>query len=70
MTNELMVAAAGYPLFYFTPWVTSLDSQTNAGWSLIACLILNVLFNMVIISSKVVVAWYVKIKYGKARKIA
>ena len=54
--NEITVLIASYPLLIFTSWVWDMDSRVNAGWFLIACILLNVLLNMSILIFAVIYA--------------
>ena len=44
--NEIIVLISTYPLLFFTEWVWDMDSRLNAGWFLVACILLNVLLNI------------------------
>lgn len=44
--NEYVVLLASYPLFVFTPWVYDDERRIDVGWFLVACLLLNILFNI------------------------
>ena len=46
--NESVVLLATYPLLVFTNWVSNLQSRVNAGWFLIATILLNIGFNILI----------------------
>ena len=46
--NELCILAVSYHLIVFTPFVDNIDVQYNAGWSVIAITVLNILVNMVV----------------------
>ena len=47
--NEITVLIASYPLLIFTNWVWDMDTRVNAGWFLIACIMLNVILNISIL---------------------
>ena len=47
--NEITVLIATYPLLFFTKWVWDMDTRLNAGWFLVACILLNILFNISIL---------------------
>lgn len=44
--NESVVLLASYPLFVFTPWVYDDQRRSEVGWFLVACLLLNIVFNI------------------------
>lgn len=70
IVNELMVMIATYPLYCFTDYVYDLDRRLESGWCLVGCILLNILFNMVLILIQAVFQTYKKIKLWKLRKIA
>lgn len=47
--NEITVLFAAYPLFVFTDWVGDEDRKTEAGWYLVSCILLNILFNIAVL---------------------
>ena len=61
--NEITVLVASYPLLFFTKWVWDMDMRLNAGWFLIACIILNCLFNMTILLFAMLWAYKKKLKF-------
>lgn len=56
--NELSVLLAIYPLFVFTPWVDDPEMRVGAGWALVGCLMLNILFNIVVVIYQACLACY------------
>ena len=49
MINELLVVFAAYPLLFFTDWVWELEIRANAGWTIVACIIIIAVFNITFI---------------------
>ena len=47
--NEITVLLAAYPLFVFTDWVPDDDRKMEAGWYLVSCILLNILFNIAVL---------------------
>ena len=47
--NEVTVLIASYPLLCFTNWVWDMNTRLNAGWFLVACILLIMLFNILIL---------------------
>lgn len=70
IANELMCVLATYPLFCFTAYVQDLDRRVEAGWLLVGSILLNVVFNMVLLIYQVILLSYKKIKYWYLRRIA
>lgn len=68
--NEMMVLVAAYPLFCFTEWVDDEDVRTNAGWVIIACIVLNVIFNIALLIYKLIKAMIRKCQLYKMKKKA
>ena len=49
LLNELTVFVAAYPLLAFTNWVSDYNLSLNNGWFIVACIGVNVLFNITIV---------------------
>jgi hypothetical protein len=47
--NELCILAVAYHLLLFTDFVSDLDIQYNAGWSIVLLTALNIVVNMIVI---------------------
>ena len=60
--NEWTVLLASYHLLTFTEWVYDLELRYQLGWSVIATIILNVLFNASIMVSYLLKTCYVKLR--------
>ena len=52
--NEWTVLNAAYHLFIFTEWVYDADRRLEFGWSLIAVIVLNVVFNFGVLTVYVI----------------
>ena len=46
LINEHMVMLAAYPLYCFTPWVWDTERRMEAGWLIVAVILINILFNI------------------------
>ena len=44
--NEITVYIAVYPLLFFTNWVDSEETKDIAGWCLVGCIFITILFNI------------------------
>lgn len=60
--NEITVLIAAYPLFVFTEWVSEEDRRLDAGWYLIGCILLNIMFNITVLMYFMVKDTYRKCK--------
>ena len=65
-----MCTLATYPLYCFTQFVTNLDRRLEAGWFLVACILLNILFNVILLVYQAAFQTKQKIKFYFLRKIA
>ena len=66
--NEWMVLLGAYHLFTFTEWVYDLERRFELGWSLIGTIVINILFNTLIVIFLLLAALYGKIK--KCHKVS
>ena len=69
LINELIVFVAAYPLFVFTGDVYNEELCIQVGWFIIACILLNVMLNMIFLICHAVVIVYCKIKYCYIRSV-
>ena len=68
ITNELVTLIASYPLYCFTPWVDNLDRSLETGWFLVACILLNILFNVCLLVYQFIYQAYRKCKFWYIRR--
>ena len=68
MMNEGFVLIACYPLYTFTPWVWSEARKLEAGWVLVACILLIVLINIAILTAIIASQMYYKVRKAILRK--
>ena len=54
IVNEICIVMAGYHMFWFTNYVSDLESELIFGWSLISLILFNVSFNIVIFTISLV----------------
>lgn len=68
--NEITVLIASYHLLVFTEWVWDMERRFEAGWSLIALIVINVCFNFAVLAVFVIKDSIrkTKLKYLKKRQ--
>ena len=54
LVNEFLVLLASYPLLIFTSWVSDIERRKEAGWFLVACIVLTILFNISIVIVQII----------------
>lgn len=68
--NEIFVMMACYPLYTFTDWVWDDLRKDEMGWWLVACIVLNIMFNIIFLTFIVIKDWWFKarVKYVGYKK--
>ena len=62
LVNEMTVLIAAYPLLVFTNWVPNEERKLDAGWFVVACICLNVMFNISVLIVEICKSAILRIK--------
>ena len=66
--NETIVLSASYPLLIFSPWVFEMERRLEAGWCIVACIALIIIFNISFLVVNVAIDTFRRCKFFFIRR--